>query len=240
MSDFLLLNVLNDGCTPPRDITSLDRLFFDAAGRLTPVPAAALRDVDWLTLRIWCHYRGVYGIPTVELVEKLRELIGGRRAIEIGAGRGVFGRALGIPMTDSKAMERSDVRAVYAQMGQPVTPYGDDVEHLDAAAAVEKYAPEVVVGSWITQLISPVIHGFNVPGSIYGVDECALVRRVGTYLLFGARRTHDAKFLFADPEVEVEVLEDPNWFSRAGDDTRLYVFTHAAKNRVPSGALGEN
>src|SRR5271170_675184 len=69
--------------------------------------------IDRIALKLFCHATGRYGLPTIELVEYLKELIGGRSAIEIGAGNGDLGRHLGIPMTDSRLQEDPVIRERY-------------------------------------------------------------------------------------------------------------------------------
>lgn len=112
--------------------------------------------------------RGLHSFPTSELCEFLRERIRGRKAIEIGAGHGVLARQLGIPATDNRHQEDQDVRAHYARLGQPTVPYGDNVERLDAEAAVASYKPEVAIACWVTHRFDA-----NRPeagGSTTGVD----------------------------------------------------------------------
>lgn len=211
------------------DVTYLDRVLRDGQGRLRPVPGAELTRVPHAHLQLWCHHAGVYGVPTLELIEAFRERIGGRSAIEIGAGVGVFGRELGIPMTDSHAMDRPEVRELYAALQQPTTPYGPDVENLDAAAAVAKYRPQVVLGSWITQCASPNLPPPPGGGSVYGVDEFAMMEHVETYLLFGNDAVHAQKDLFRCGLFRVKVLRSTAFYSRARfpEQNALYVVTRA-------------
>jgi hypothetical protein len=199
----------------PVDTRAVGDLLLDSAGRLRPVPAAELARLPYAAVRLWCHENGIYGLPTTELVEDLRRIIGNRTAIEIGAGMGVFGRALGIPMTDARTMERPEVRAQYEVLQQPVTRYGADVEHLDAAAAVEKYKPQVVFGSWITQIARA---GEPIPvggGSPLGVDELALLERVEWYVLFGNTTIHGQKELFRCDRFSVWEMRSPAFWSRS-------------------------
>lgn len=84
-----------------------------------------------------------------------RSRIKGRIAIEIGAGHGVLAGALSIPATDNRQQEDPELRAYYAQIGQSTVPYGENVEKLDAAAAVAKYRPNIVVACWVTHRFDP-------------------------------------------------------------------------------------
>lgn len=215
------------------DTRAVGDLLLDADGRLRPVPAAELARLPYDAVRLWCHENGVYGLPTVELVEMLATIIKGRRAIEIGAGMGVFGRALSIPMTDARTMERPEVRAHYEALQQPVTRYGADVEHLDAAAAVAKYQPQVVFGSWITQRAAPTQPLPPGGGSIYGVDEIALLAQVDWYLLFGNTTIHGQKEILRPGRFPVAEMRSVAFWSRSASprENVLYLV-----RRWPGGA----
>lgn len=167
----------------------LDDVLLDAKGRMIVPPAALYETLPPGQLRAWCHFRGVYQLACSELVDWARDRIAGRRAIEIGAGRGWLGRALGIPMTDSRVMERLDMAMFYRLTGQPVTPYGDDVEKLEALEAIARYKPEVVIGCWVTQLHLPG----DDHGSAFGVDEVRLLDRVSEYIVVGNANVHGGK-----------------------------------------------
>lgn len=168
-------------------VKRLDEQLVHFDGTLRVLPAKELADVPWVTLRYWCHARGVYGLPTTELVDYVRDLIGDRTAIEIGAGNGALGRALDIPRTDSRLQEHPRIARAYAAAGQPTVQYGRDVEKLDALSAVRQYSPDVVVGSWITQRWRP---GDGV-GNQFGVDEGALLEQVDCYILQGSLTAHN-------------------------------------------------
>jgi hypothetical protein len=62
-------------------------------------------------LRIWCHYEARYGIVTEELIEWLRQFIGGRNAIEVGSGAGDLAYHLKIPATDNRMQEWPEIKA---------------------------------------------------------------------------------------------------------------------------------
>lgn len=77
----------------------------DAAGAPRVVPAAALANTTPEERLRFGVEHGIYAFPTEELVAFLRDLIGGRSAIEIGAGHGRLAAALGIPATDNRQRE---------------------------------------------------------------------------------------------------------------------------------------
>lgn len=150
----------------------------------------------WLTTTaeeraLFGHRYGYYGFPTVELVEHLKELIGDRKAIEIGSGNGVLAEALGIPATDNRSQEKEPWRTAILLAGQPTVPYGDNVEDCHASRAVRQYKPDVVIGCWVTHKWDPArpeAGGFEA-----GVDEEDILRNCAQYVLIGNERVHKDK-----------------------------------------------
>ena len=201
-----------------QDTSNLDTLLLDANGLLKVVPASVYAGIPWDKLRLWTHKRAVYGLPTTELVEYLRRLIGGRRAIEIGSGNGCLGRSLGIPLTDNHLQTRPDVKVLYALQGQPCIEYPPDVEKLDALEAVHKYHPQVVIGSWITQYSDG-----SRPGSIFGIHEETLldIPGVEAYLMFGSIRNHEHKSICKRPHKVIQEI----WMWSRADDSALFIWT---------------
>lgn len=57
----------------------------------------------------------------------------------------VLAKDLSIPATDNRQQEDGTIADYYAALGQPTVPYGNHVERLDAAAAVAKYWPSIVI-----------------------------------------------------------------------------------------------
>lgn len=141
-------------------------------------------------LRYFCHTHARYGLPTVELIEYIKNIIAGRSAIEIGSGHGDLGYHLGIPMTDSKEQYDPSIHAYYEAVGQPIIQYPDAVEKLEALEAVNKYKPKVIVASWVTTY-SPFETTFA--SSPSGVKEDKLLSQVETYILVGNEDNHRDK-----------------------------------------------
>lgn len=162
-------------------------------GVLQVMPASFYLGLDPNDLGVWCLRRGFYSLPTLELVEFLKGLIGSDSAIEIGAGHGALGRALGIPMTDSHMLGRDDVAEMYRATGQEVATYPADVEKLTALEACEKYRPRVVLGAWITHRYSPDRKDRG--GNSYGVDESRMLSKgyLRRYIMVGHDRVHRLK-----------------------------------------------
>jgi hypothetical protein len=127
----------------------LSDLLIDGDG-FRPVAYSAIQPLVGPTLSIWAQKNGIYGIPTLEMLDWLRKQIRGRRALEIGAGNGVFGRSLGIPMFDSFHQEDTHTRTFYEFLQTKPVSYGQDVQRMDAAEAVERHRPQVVLGVWVT------------------------------------------------------------------------------------------
>lgn len=177
--------VLDDEDTAP-----LEKVLLDERGILRSVPFAALEGFSQNRISCFCHRFGVYQIVTTELVEFVRgELEGFSSAIEIGAGNGCLGRALGIPMVDNRMQEWKDIRYFYRSIGQPTVVYGADVRRLDAVTAVNVMKPEAAVGAWVTHKFKK---GFT-DGNFAGVDDALLARKLRRYVFIGNEKTHANK-----------------------------------------------
>ena len=119
----------------PVDISRLEKLTGAASGLIRPIPSKMVEECGFEQLRMFLHKYGLYTMPTTELIEYLAGIIAGKRAIEIGAGMGVIGRALGIPVTDNKMQAWPSVKAYYDLMRQPTIRYPVDIIELDAHEA---------------------------------------------------------------------------------------------------------
>ena len=186
-------------------------------GVLQVVHADFYRQFDQEQLSVFGHRHGLYVLPTHELIDKLDELIReaspSRSAIEIGAGHGTLGRALGIPCTDSFMQSDPAVASLYKAMGQPVITYGEHVQRLSALEAVKHCRPEVVVAAWVTHLYTEEEHHRG--GNMFGVDEVALLKQIKRYIFVGHNGPHHQKPLF-DHQPPTAIYLD-GLFSRAAD-----------------------
>lgn len=192
----------------------LDSAFLDDQRQLKLLPAATYRAVDPIELKLWCHRHAIYGLPTLELVEWLKTQIGGRSALEIGAGNARLGAHLGITMTDS-CIQWCDplVRAWYLTQGQVPTSPGGDVLLLPADVAVALHKPQVLVASWFTRLFEAGKDREGITqASIYGAREEPLLNAVETYIHIGNEAQHDQKTLLSRPH---QKLKFPWLLSRA-------------------------
>lgn len=188
----------------------------DEHGQLRVLPAAfwagtTKQERAWACLRL-----GVYSIPTAELVEYLREVIGDRSAIEVGAGNGVLAAALGIPATDNRMQEDPEVVADYMIRQQVPVKYGEHVKKCHASRAVRQYKPQVVIGCWVTQ-------AYKADGVMpVGVDERDVIRNCGQYVLVGNEEVHADKVIWSLPHAIVY----PDWlYSRAMNGSRDFIAT---------------
>ncbi len=173
-----------------------------ANGLLKLLPAADYDALPSSAIRLWCHKYARYGLPTTELVQWLQERIGARKTIEIGSGAGDLAYHLGIPATDSRLQERTDIRLTYQAMGQPVIQYPAFVQKLDALEAVEHHRPDVVIGSWVTEWIDPALPPPPHGGNAWGIKEDELLATGCTYILIGNRRIHGGKKIMRRPHEE--------------------------------------
>lgn len=202
------------------DVSYLDELL-DEDGVLVIKDASFYDSIPQEHLALWCHQHGIYCLVTTELVDWCKQQIEGQNAIEIGAGNGSLGRALGIPVTDSRMHERPDVALLYRLQGQPVTTYPDHIVEMDASAAVSYYKPDVVIGCWITHIFNEEDSWRG--GNMYGVDERILLQNVKKYIVIGNRTVHKNKRILSR---EHDEFQFPWLKSRSLniDDNLIYVW----------------
>lgn len=173
------------------DVSALESILLDENKRLQPVPFDAVRDFSQNDISVFCQKHGVYQIVTTELVEFVRTQIADFRTIEIGAGNGCLGRALGVPLTDNRMQERAHIKRFLAQMKQPPVHYADDVQKLEALTAIKILRAEAAIGSWVTHKWKPGMSD----GNQWGVDEAVLSCRLKRYIFVGNFHTHKTKEL---------------------------------------------
>jgi len=128
--------------------------------------------------------KALYGIPTVELVEYLKPHITSN-TIEIGSGNGILAKALNIKATDNYTQEDLAVRLTYLLMLQAPVEYGENVEKIDDVAAMKKYKPDTVIGSWLSDIV-------NMQIGIKGIQEESIIKNA-KYIFIGNKKTHQKK-----------------------------------------------
>jgi len=184
----------------PADLELPDLLDQNKILRL--LPNQAYESISHDALRVWCHRHARYGLPTLELVQWLRERIGSRKTIEIGSGTGDLAYHLQIPATDNRMQEWPQIKFHYRITGQPVIQYPDFVQNLDALDAIKEYQPEVVIGSWVTQWIDPNLPPPSSGGNAWGIKEDKILATGCTYILIGNQKVHGEKKIMAEPHQE--------------------------------------
>lgn len=185
---------------PNRDVKYLDDFFLDNQGLVKILPACDLQKIDLLDIQIWANIRGIYCIPTCELIEWLRIQINGKFAIEICSGNGAIGRALDIIRTDSYIQTDPRMKFLYESIGQkPIDP-PVDVLRYEANQAVDTFSPEVVIGSYITQKYEEGDENYpKIGSSVFGVNELELYQKVQKYICIGNSISHKDKRLLKLP-----------------------------------------
>jgi hypothetical protein len=142
-------------------------------------------------ISMFCLRYGLYNLPTTELCEWIRGKVGGRSAIEVGAGNGALGRYLKILSTDSFLQSDSTIGQYYAMIKQLPVRYGKNVEKISANDAVEKYKPQVVIAAWLTQVFKPEEEWRG--GSVFGTNEGRIIDSAQMYIHIGHLNTHGNK-----------------------------------------------
>lgn len=200
------------------------------------MPAAYYSRFAQEDLSAFCVAKGLYCLPTIELLDKLNELIleadPHRNAIEIGAGNGAIARGLGIPATDSMMQSNPSVAYLYETVfNQPTVEYGSNVQQIDGNAAVEKMRPDVVVGAWVTH-----IYDNRDPergGNVLGIDEWDILRRVKRYIVVGNTAIHGKKPIMGQVS---QVIKAPYLFSRSAQyHERNAIFVWDNSNKYLAG-----
>lgn len=192
-------------------------------GYIKLLSAKEYEKYPWSDFRLFCHENARYGIPTVELVSFIKELIGDRSAIEIGSGAGDLGFHLRIKMTDSKQQENPLVIQAYQNMGQPIIKYPKEVEKIDALQAVIKYKPQVVVASWITTYAPREMPYGSNP---FGIREEEILNLVETFIIVGNLDSHGDKPILNLPHLKIS---EPWIISRGKNSENNIIFVFGKK-----------
>lgn len=204
----------------PDKIRDIADEVLDEAGRMRVLPAEYWATTTPEERALFGHRNGIYSFPTVELVEHLREFIGARTAIEIGAGHGVLAEALGIPATDNRQQEWEKYRLILAATKQPPVRYGPNVIDCHASRAVRRFKPAVVIGCWVTHKYDPKRH--EAGGNEVGIDEEDILRNCAVYVVVGNEAVHAGKKIWTRKH---EIVYPPFVYSRATNGTRDFIAT---------------
>jgi hypothetical protein len=172
----------------------MDKLLLLENGLIRLLPASFYESLDWEELRLWMHFKGVYGLPTTELIDWLNITLGHwkKRTLEIGAGNGFLAHHLGILAFDSKFQARPDIKKLYEIQGQPVINYPDFVQTGECLEVVEKHKPHTVILQWGSQKSFKNDPMDGKSGCCGGIDYENLYRKVKQIILIGADEIHSA------------------------------------------------
>lgn len=207
----------------PKNLRDISNDLLMENGRLKLLSYKEYDNFSFDELRYFCHVHARYGLPTIELIDFLKEFINGRSAIEIGSGHGDLGYYLGIPMTDSK-QQRDIPRIVeqYKLKGQPVIDYPEVVEKLEGLEAINKYKPQVVIGSWLTTYADKEM---NYPSSPYGFKEPEILSVCESFVIIGNIISHGQKPIC---DIDHKVICEPWIKTRAStpDKNCIYIWNN--------------
>lgn len=203
------------------DVKYLDEILLDERGLPKPVPFLVLLKHPIVHLVQWANEKGVYTIPTLELIEWLKDEIKGRKAIEICAGHGALARHVGIVATDSYIQTQPEMAAYYRAIGQnPISP-PTDVYQFEANEAVDTLHPQVVMSSFATQKYEPGDEGTpKIGSSVYGVDEVSMLQKIQTYINIGNDTSHGDKRILKYPH---ETYRFPWLITRCMDQSKNHI-----------------
>ena len=152
-----------------------------------PIPSQDLIKYPLDCWRILLGHFGVFQLPTIELIDFLRFFTQNKKAIEICCGNGTIAKSLNIPATDrmisikENSISKNIIKENESIFNKYTYNFPEYVECLTANQAIEKYKPEVVIGCWVSQKATN-----KTVGSIYGVEEDILLKKVKTYIHCGS------------------------------------------------------
>ncbi len=201
-----------------RIVEQLDPLLLEG-DRLKLLPSSFYQQILPEKLRVWCRAKARYTLPTIELIEFLKQQIGERSAIELGAGNGDLGFHLGIAQTDSYCQDTPMMKLYYQSIGQTVTQPREDVERLEALDGIAHHKPQVAIASWLTQIYRPDCD----LGSEFGADEEQIIAQVEMYIHVGNRDSHGSKRILKKTHIEYVI---PGLVTRANrpEENVIYVW----------------
>jgi hypothetical protein len=179
-------------------IGHMNTLLLDNMGNVKPISADQLQEYKREDIYMFMKKHAINVYPTLELLAFLKDIIGDRNAIEVGAGNGQIGRNLGIRCTDSYMMGRDEWKKFTDKMNeqnganvQGYIKYDPMVEKLTAYEAVKKYAPDIIIGGYVPQHITfRESKEGTLRGNIEGINEVDLVNSGSLYIMIGTIPLH--------------------------------------------------
>lgn len=178
-------------------LQTYDRLLLDSEGIIKLQSADFYKTLDNTDLSVWCICRAIYQLPTIELVEWLKNNFNLNKAIEIGAGNNYLYHHLDIKGIDNYSEQIPAVKLTRELLNQPSTNPPPEVEKLDAIVAIDKYQPETVIASWMTLKCEDPE---NVDaGHKYAPDENEILNSRVTYIHLGNDDIHGDREIMKKP-----------------------------------------
>lgn len=193
------------------------------------LPSGDIKDyIEDCGLNNWiafCYEAAIYTYPTADLVKFLQQQIADYdrdKVLEIGSGSNCLAHYLKIRATDSYLQQEPKIKLYYQRvMRQNTTcnkdPLESGVEKLGAIAAIAKYQPRLVIGSWITPLYDKKVG----EGNKEGVDYSLLLSMVERYIAIGNEEVHEKMFA---PFNYTKKIKLPGLISRASVPTADCVY----------------
>lgn len=213
------------------DVSYLDNLLLDENNLLRPVPTKLLNSIPQNHLLLWGTDHAVWQFPTIELIDWLKVQIGGRKALEICAGNGAIGRALGVTSTDNRSQSRPyvqrNMQAIYgaAILESATTNPPKDVKKFEAVEAIRIFRPQIVFGCFVTPKGRREDAAKGIMCNAYGPDMKELLSRVPVFIHFGNKATHFENPIYKIPHEEYKF----DWlFTKTFDPSlnRVWIWKH--------------
>lgn len=190
------------------------------SGRFKLYKSSFYKEYDPIDVQGFAVQNALYQIPTIELIEFLKQWVIPGKTIEVAAGHGFIGKCLRIPSTDLKIQNYNEIKLYYKLLKQPTIAYPERVKTLGALEAIKKYKPKVVIASWCTSKID--INGQEL--NAFGPDEEQIINNVDTYIMIGNDFTHGTKLIRKYPHR----VYTAKWLvsrSARHDLNRIYIWT---------------
>jgi hypothetical protein len=187
---------------PIKDITYLENIVFEN-NKFNFKSIDFYRSIPESDIQLFCLKNAFYCLPTLELAEFLKERIGDRKALEIGAGNGYLAKYLDILATDSYIQNDPIMKKFYEMVvQQPIVKYGNNVKKIDGNSAIVKYKPDVTIACWVSQKIE-IDRTKNYKD--LRVDEEEIIKNTGEYIFIGNENTHKNKTILKLPHETIPI-----------------------------------
>lgn len=186
----------------------MDETLLGEDGFLQVLPEALYYQFTIDELAMWCAGMGYWIMPTVELIECItQEMIG--TGLEICAGSGVIGRALGIRSIDLKMSQYRFYRELFRSNNMCEPHYGEWVEEAEAGMEIQKTKPDTVVGGYV------IPRGAD--RAFWGINEDILLKSVRKVILIQPFDMLSNAFRRKAREININVISK-------NEKTKMFVY----------------